>query len=511
MSFARKLFANLKNAMQNREGFPAFARSAEEQYIQMLLTNSLGSTFYADRQQLLAEAAELHADMALRDPQWMAQAIVFARREGFMRLQPIYGLAVLSAHRPDLFARIFPQVVRIPSDLADFLTVLEGLGRGQGGRAVKRQVARFLNGLTEYWAVKYNGRGRGYSLGDAIATAHPKPADLRQQALFRYLRGLEANLALLPQVAALERLKQAASEAEQLACIERGKLPFETVTGAVKPTSAVWEALLRQMPAFALLRHLNALTRAGVFEKRENVAYAVGRLTDRDALRKARILPFRFAAAYREVEHPQLREALRQAVELTFDNLPELGGRTAIFLDVSGSMEGGYLQTGSIFALALYKQTSGNTIFWLFDTEVTDVRPSREASILSQAERIRAGGGTDAGAPLRKLLRERKVVDRIVMITDEQQNSGSAFYNELKAYRSSINPDAQAFIVDIAPYRQALVPPQDHRTFYIYGWSDTVLAYMAQAALGYNTLLERVAAVELDEASQPGEAAAEGR
>lgn len=498
MSNARKLFGFMKPNTYNMSGFPAHTRSIREQYVQTLLTNTMGTTFYANSSELLEEAGHLHHEMAQNHPHFMAQAIVYARSEGFMRLQPLYGLAVLSAYRPDLFARIFMSVVRIPSDLADFLSILQGLGRGEGGRAVKRQAGRFLAGVTEYWAVKYNGRGRGYSLGDAIATAHPKPADAKQQALFRYLRGREADLALLPQVEALEQLKLAESEAEQIMLIERGKLPFETVTGAIKPTRAVWEALLRQMPTFALLRHLNALDRAGVFASEANVSFAVSRLTDRQALAKAKLLPFRFAKAFREVEHPLLRDALREAVELTFDQLLEMGERTAIFLDISGSMSGEYLQTGSVFALALYKKTQGRSLFWLFDTEVEDAKPSRHDSILTQAERIRPRGGTDTGAPVRKLLEQRIPVDQLVIITDEQQNAGSPFYTALMQYRKKVNKEAKAFIVDIAPYRSAMVPPQDELTHYIYGWSDTVLSYIARTVQGYGSMTEHVANIDLE-------------
>ncbi|WP_391574675.1 TROVE domain-containing protein [Cohnella sp.] len=497
MSFAKKLFSVIRPTISNREGYPAYARSIEEQYVQTLVTNTFGNTFYADQQTLLDEADELHREMAQNRPQFMAQALVYARNEGYMRLQPLYGLAILSQYRPDLFAKAFPQVVRIPSDLSDFLTILKGMGRGEGGRAVKRQVSRFLAGVSEYWAIKYNGRGRGYSLGDAIATAHPKPADLKQQALFRYLRGQEANLTLLPQVGALEQLKRAATEQERLHWIENGKLPHEVVTGAVKPTKAIWEALLGQMPTFALLRHLSTLEREGVLEDRRNLDAAIARLTDPVALSKAKILPFRFAKAFRQVKHPELRDALRDAVELTFANLPDLEDRTAIFLDISGSMDGEYLQTGSVFALALYKKTQGNSLFWLFDTEAEDAYPSRRDSILSQADRIQTRGGTDTGAPVRKLLSERHKVDQIVIITDEQQNSGSMFYRELANYRAKVNPQVKAFIIDISPYRSAMVPPQDPNTYYIYGWSDTVLSYIAQTAKGYDSLVETVKKIEL--------------
>ncbi|WP_372634296.1 TROVE domain-containing protein [Cohnella sp.] len=497
MSFAKKLFSVIRPTISNREGYPAYVRSVEEQYVQTLVTNTFGNTFYADQQTLLAEADELHREMAQSRPQFMAKALVYARNEGYMRLQPLYGLAILSQYRPDLFAKAFLQVVRIPSDLSDFLTILKGMGRGEGGRAVKRQVNRFLAGVSEYWALKYNGRGRGYSLGDAIATAHPKPADLKQQALFRYLRGQEANVTLLPQVEAFEQLKRASTEEERLRWIEAGRLPHEVVTGAVKPTKAIWEALLGQMPTFALLRHLNALERAGVLEDRRNLDAVIARLTDPVALSKAKILPFRFAKAFRQVKHPELRDALRDAVELTFANLPDLEDRTAIFLDISGSMDGEYLQIGSVFALALYKKTQGNSLFWLFDTEAEDAYPSRRDSILSQAERIQTRGGTDTGAPVRKLLSERRKVDQIVIITDEQQNSGSLFYRELTNYRARVNPQVKAFIVDIAPYRSAMVPPQDPNTFYIYGWSDTVLSYIAQTTKGYSSLVKTIEKIEL--------------
>ncbi|WP_373864544.1 hypothetical protein [Paenibacillus humicus] len=56
-----------------------------------------------------------------------------------------------------------------------------------------------------------------------------------------------------------------------------------------------------------------------------------------------------------------------------------------------------------------------------------------------------------------------------------------------------MNPEAKAFIVDIAPYRSA-----DPRTFYIYGWSDTVLSYIAQSIQGYDTLVERIARMDLE-------------
>ncbi|WP_434576981.1 TROVE domain-containing protein [Thermoanaerobacterium thermosaccharolyticum] len=498
MSRAKELFTVQIADTVNREGYPAYTRSLEEQYLQTLLTNTIGNTFYADSDTLLSEANALHDQMLERNPEFVAKALIFARNKGLMRLQPIFGLAKLSSVSTELFSKIFNNVILIPSDLQDFMVILEGQGRGQGGRAVKRQATQFLNTVSEYWAIKYNGRGRGYSLGDIVKTVHPKPINDKQKAIFAYLVGKEYDKTQVPQISAYETLKKTTNTREQIALIQEGKLPHEVVTGVIKPDKEIWNAILHQMPIFALLRNLNTLDRAGILD--ENREYIKSVLNDPERLAKSKILPFRFVTAFYQVEKAWIKDLLQQAVEMTFDNLPEISGKTAVFLDVSGSMKGDYLRIGSVFALALYKKTKGNGIFWTFDTRVYDPQPSMYDSILTQAERIEARGGTDTGAPVEKLRKDNVYVDNIIIITDEQQNTGSPFYKELEKYRRSINPNTKAFVIDIAPYRSSMVPPTDKNTHYIYGWSETVLEYIAMSIKGYGNMIEDIDKIEIGQA-----------
>jgi 60 kDa SS-A/Ro ribonucleoprotein len=157
-------------------------------------------------------------------------------------------------------------------------------------------------------------------------------------------------------------------------------------------------------------------------------------------------------------------------------------------------MDGQELQIGSVFALALYKKIGGNGLFWLFNTRVRDGNPSLHDSILTQASKIYSNGGTDTGAPIRKLRLDKEVVDNIIMITDEQQNSGNSFFAELLQYRRSINPRVKTFIIDISGYRQAMVPKDDPNTFYIYGWSDQILSYISKASKGFGTIVDAIKA-----------------
>ncbi len=200
---------------RNPEGFPSFARSREETYLQVLLTNTLGGTFYASEHKLLDESLRLHAEMAQADAPFMARAIVYARREGLMRLQPIVGLAYLAKADRTLFRRVSRQVILTPGDLADFVEIVRGgVVPGGMGRAVKSVVNGWLNGLSEYHAIKYGAGGQGYSLRDILRVSHPKPIDDARDSIFLWLtdaekwKADEGKRQLARQIDAFERLKQ---------------------------------------------------------------------------------------------------------------------------------------------------------------------------------------------------------------------------------------------------------------------------------------------------------------
>src|SRR5437868_2173971 len=79
----------------NREGYPAWRRPLEEQFLQAVTTNTMGGAFYADRKTLLQESMELHDKMLIADSRLTADILVYARNQGFLRAQPVMGLARL--------------------------------------------------------------------------------------------------------------------------------------------------------------------------------------------------------------------------------------------------------------------------------------------------------------------------------------------------------------------------------------------------------------------------------
>ncbi|MBN1122124.1 MAG: TROVE domain-containing protein [Anaerolineae bacterium] len=427
----------------NPEGFPSFTRSLEEAYIQVLLTNTLTGTFYATESQLLDESLKLHAEIALTDPAFMARAIVYARRQGLMRLQPVVGLAYLAKADLALFHRVFPEVILTPGDLTSFVEIVRGgVVPGGMGRSIKKAINGWINGLSEYHAIKYGTGGQGYSLRDVLRLTHPKPPTETQDAIFHWLADRETWLeaegkhALTPQIDAFERLKQAGGNGDQVEArqlIEEGRLPYEVVTGVIGLDFETWRALMQQMPYFALLRHLNTLQRAGVLKHIDSAKYVAGRLNNADALRKARVLPFRLYMAYRMFDprnraERKVADALVEALEASFANMPELGGEVAIAPDVSGSMSGGiagqrgktrYIDIAGIFTAALLK-ASGGAIILPFETDVVKIKLSAHDSAMTTADRLAkiGGGGTAVSAPVSYLLDKRIRVDTFIGITD---------------------------------------------------------------------------------------------
>jgi len=227
----------------------------------------------------------------------------------------------------------------------------------------------------------------------------------------------------------------------------------------------------------------------------KNREFIVSRLNDPEALTKSKILPFRFLDAYRVLGNkPWVKDMLRNSIELTFQNLPEIPGRTAIFLDISGSMSGDPIRVASIAAFALFKKTGGHGLLWLFNTHAYDAVPSMYDSILTQSEGVcrRVGGGTSSDAPFKALTTKREKVDNIIVITDEQQNSGMPLYKRLKKYQEKVNPDVKTFIVDISSYASASVPKSAKNVWYIYGWSDQVLQFISSSIQGYGSMVDAI-------------------
>lgn len=501
--------------LTNHAGAMTYERSLREQVVQVLTTSTLGNTFYVSSDKLREETLEVLTKARHECPAFLARALVWARNHGMIRRVPILGLVVLSAGggaTKRLFERVFPMVILTPDDLREFIReCLEGkiAGRkGLGGMTVP-VVRAWLAGISEYHALKYGSSvSKGVTLRDAIRMSHPKPQSAEVAETFAWLvrgkKGLGDNQETLPQIRKFEALKQATTEEEQVRLVRDGKLPFEVVVPVMKPSTAVWSELLMHAPYMNLLRNLVTFTRHGVFKEDSHVVHAVKKLTDPQAVRRSMVLPFRFFSAwveYSKVEgfEPRIADAIRKACEISFENIPSFGDRTVcVAPDVSGSMESEVSDKGTtrcidiagIFAGALMKRIEEKGIVLPFeDRVVTDMNLSFRDDVLVTSEKLASigGGGTAVGAPVQYLLDHKISVDVFIGITDNVdwcygiggRLVRGSFLSLWRDYKREVNPNAKAFLVTIAPYRDAVAPTSEKGVHFIYGWSDQVLKYIS--------------------------------
>ncbi|KKQ77653.1 MAG: TROVE domain protein [Parcubacteria group bacterium GW2011_GWA1_38_7] len=524
----------------NYEGGQTFNRSLREQVVQALCVGRFGDTFYASKLRLEEEALEVLGKARVSDPEFLARAIVYGREKGFLKDSPITGLAILSgggAKAKPLFEKIFNRVIQTPDDLRKFVTLCKS-GTVPGVKTLggyrRSAVKEWVSTLSGYHAVKYGSRAsKGFTLQDIVSLTHPETEDAavaeRLGWLKRGRKALGSNRKLNPQIRAAEALKLVDDGQVAISLIRSGKLPAEFVIPAsTKMTTAIWRELLHNAPIFNLLRNLVTFTRHDVFKEDAEIAYAVERLTNVKAIEHSKILPFRFFDAWKkyvlvEGNDSRIADALRTAANLSFVNMPTLGGRTvAIGSDVSGSMgcpvspkgQTQFIDIAGIFTGAILRQIEGRAIPLPFQSRVIEGHGlSGHDDVLVTAEKVSRllGGGTALGAPIQHLLDRKIFADVFVGITDNEDwayGSGhhchESFLELWRKYRAKVNPKAQAFVIQIAPYKHAVAPTNEPGVHFIYGWSDTVVRYIPFILEGGASQVQEVEGMSLDNGGNQG-------
>lgn len=520
-----KIGLRTRPTKKNKEDFPSYERTDQENFIIMLLTNQLTDTFYVKAKSLTQRAIELHKKM-VKSPEFYAKALKYARNYGYQRLQPQIGLVNLSTEDIRLFGKIFKDVCRIPTDLRDVIDFSradifrEGLGSG-----VKKVINNWLKEkLSEYYALKYRDE-----LKDAIRMARPSEEFLGKKAdIANWIMGREPIIGgTLPQIEAFERLKCAKRKSTRIKLIREGRLPHEIVTPFIR-TSDEWKTLARNMPIFALIRHLNTLRRHGCLNDPVFVGFLIRRLMDEKTILDSKMFPFRFYDAYkmlrkeyREEDYPdrdyssrkldripmmeddedkeeedydeepkttkyttpeEVLDALAVSYATSFKNLPIIRGETMVILDVSGSMDGKFKEIAATLGLGIASRCRNKYII-CFDNRL--YRVNLKSNPLQMIDDIcnTGGGGTNLTLPIEYMIQHNIEIDNIIVISDMEEWLDTGFVDALRRYKSSVSPDIKTFLINVSPYEDFPTPSDEPNVYTIGGWSEQVISYMSAVSL----------------------------
>jgi 60 kDa SS-A/Ro ribonucleoprotein len=362
------------------------------------------------------EAGALVADritqlVPLVAPERVAQMAVEARLVHKLRHAPLWVVAAMlesEQHRKHV-GRILPQVLRRPDEMSELLRMHWGSKKKTKplGKQLRMGLQAAFLGFDQYQLAKYiyADTSQQISLWDVFNLAHPKPQTPEQAETLRLF--------------AANQLPEAYTWENELKRQDGNRTKRQ-----------IWEELLAsgKLPAYALLSNLRNMHQAGC--DIETVA---------DALEKANtrmILPFRFLAAVDVV--PQYKTVVEQAMIRHFDRQRKLSGTTLVIIDLSGSMnqslserskmervDGAIAQAviaNLLCEKAVIYGTAGSDSTRIHKTEMVPdkVKGLDVARYMKMQAGKLGGGGIFLTPVLQHLQKIHPQVDRILVVTDEQ-------------------------------------------------------------------------------------------
>lgn len=414
-----------------------------------------------------------------------------------------------------------PRVARTATQLFAFLTYVQGF-RGWG-RALARAVAVWYTEKSvdqvAYQAVKYRQRD-GWTHRHVFRKAHPRSVDPAFTGLGEWILRSDATAA--PTLVQGFVTAQAAVTSALPGIVREYGLTWEMLPTEALNSPQVWEALLEgSVPLGALVRQLPRLTRIGVIAPMSEVTEAVAaRLTDKEALRKARIHPLSVLVAQRTYASgkslkgdstwtpvQRIVDALDRAFYASFAAVEPAGKRTLIALDVSGSMS-----CGEVAGMPLTpREASAGLALVLTATEpmthiigftgggrawappgarqaaVAGVGAySRHVSELRISPRMRLDdavrevsdlpfGATDCALPMLYALERKLAVDTFVVITDNETWAGDIHpHQALERYRTAMGIDAKLIVLATSASKFTIADPGDPGMLDIAGFDAAV-------------------------------------
>jgi len=501
-----QLFHTIKGALlpaataRNAEQAPAYAFSARHQLAQLAATGCLSRTFYANAEDQLDQVLAL---TQMLEPVFIAKTAIYGRQSGYMKDMPALLAASLAVRDVALLSQVFSRVVDNGKMLRNFVQILRSgaVGRKSPGSRPKKLVQHWLLTATEKQLLNASV-GNTPSLANVVKMVHPKPAEAWRAAWFAWLIGKAVDEAALPPITqAFERFK---CESAQGVATEVPDVPFQMLT-ALALNSAQWAQIARLGSWQMVRQNLNTFARHGVFDLPGMAEAVAVKLSDAQAVAKARVMPYQLMAAFKaagEAVPAQVRDALQDAMELSLVNVPEMAGRVVVCPDVSGSMSSSVtghrgsatsnvrcIDVAALVAAAVLRKNPQARVL-PFEQDVVKLSLNARDSVMTNAQALAkmGGGGTNCSAPLALLNRQGAEVDLVILVSDNEswvdanRRGATQTLREWEVLKQR-NPQARLVCIDIQPTATTQAAER-HDILNVGGFSDAVFTMVANFATG---------------------------
>jgi 60 kDa SS-A/Ro ribonucleoprotein len=501
-----------KAQVKNNAGGFVFAVTPEEQFKRFLILGSEGGTYYVGEHALTVENAKNAIAFIKSNGPRAVKLISEISDEGRApKNDPaIFALALACTYgdqaTKNLAYQAVPTVCRIGTHIFHFCQAVQDL-RGWS-RGLRKAVARFYTTKqvkdVAYGMVKYRQRDN-WTHRDVLRLAHPEHPEMSD--MFRYAVGKEVDLAKLPAIIAAYEEAKTCDTTRLIKLIKDFNLSREMVPTDKLNTVTVWEALLDKMPLTAMIRNLGKMTQLGILKgNTEWTKRVVSTLSDREALKKARIHPLGVLIALKTygMGHglkgdlawtvtPQIVDALDEALGLSFSTVEATGKRFLLGLDVSGSMGSciagapvSCCEASAVMALATAKAEDDYTIMgFAGPSNFRELGITKKTTFIDAAKRAHDNnfGSTDCSGAILYALKHKLKVDVFAVYTDNETYAGSIHpFQALQQYRKETGIRAKLVVAGMTSSGFTIADPSDSGMMDVVGFDTTAPAVISEFA-----------------------------
>lgn len=356
--------------------------------------------------------------------------------------------------------------------------------------SLKRAWCTYLSGQSEYSLAKYRHAGRGATLVDVINVCHAK-----SPAINKVMNG---ELSLQDST-------------------------WESVISKHGNNKEAWQLALDKFllnPAghMALLRNLRNLHSHDLLTPRVHEALL-------DGVSEGKQLPFRYYAAYRELQDvgasTRTLATLEACLKSSLGQIPRFRGKVMSLVDNSGSAQMHMASVMGTMSTATIGNISGLLTGlcadegWLgvFGDKLEELSVRKGEPIFKQLEEVneladKVGCRTENGIWLflDRIIKTKEHWDHIFVYSDMQAGHGGLYgtrpseYKQflqpgtgngidvaalVARYRQEVNPNVMVYLVQTAGYQDTLIPEFYERTFILSGWGPGMLRFAHQMQAMY--------------------------
>jgi len=472
-----------KTLTENLAGGQAHTQSNELALVSLLLTSFVNDQFYKNAQTTLSDLKKLSEK--IKDKEFVAKSAIYARDKFGMRSVTHALAAELTSQLngaewgKDFYNKVIVRVDDMTEILSYYLAYKTEKNNPKFPNALKKGFAKAFDKFDGYQLAKYKGENKEVKLVDVVNLVHPVPTPRNLEALELLIKGELKNTQTWE--SKLSAVGQQAESEEDLAELK----------------SNAWSELIetKKIGYFALLRNLRNI----ITQSPQSVKSACEMLVDERLIKNSRVLPFRFATAYDEInkigQSKEVRDvlmAINQALEISVQNVPKFDGETLVVMDVSGSMMGRASEIASLFGAVLAKANNCDVMTFATNAEYKSYNPMDSVMSIRSSFRY-SGGGTNFKAIFQKA---NKKYDRIIILSDMQGWLGyTTPSSEFKSYKSKFGANPFVYSWDLAGYGTLQFP--ENNVFALAGFSDKVFDIMKLMEVDKKALYNEIKSIQL--------------